>query len=652
MSLTRRFICALLIACFAGPGILASCAVVRPNKEPVINESEARGFLNTATEYMNANPKQPARANDFFKSAIGSNYKLLPAHLGYQDSFFEYYNPDVAAQEKQKNEMLAMYEKYAKRYPADPMFQHLYGRMLDKLGKRKDAVPYFKEALKLDDKYYLAHAALAKFYEEVDKSPALAQFHKDKSEKYRAIQELRNAIAADPSNIVLHREYQDLMLAAEKSRDVEPEAVLKEYEQRLKDAKGTADEPQYLYLYGRLLGQMSNPEDAKTQFELAASLNPKLPWPYDGLGTYYILKAQEQGTSQKDADDCINKAMQMYEKAVRLDNKLLTTKLKLAELYMNVSSLRQGQAEEIRTRAAGRALAPEEQDKIKSLLGEAYRLSGECKARITEMLADQPQEPEVLLLTATFQYEDGSYFLAKQAAATGLNLTKEKPPVDPEVRDRIEIKLTGIMQDSDIFIRQLAENRVQKGAVFPHFFFENEFRARMQSDDANLRANTIQALAAFYIGVMQTRDELDEKILADYEQMQKTALVLIGEALADGADNVRLNAVKAAGALGVEPFCEDIGKILANAKEPDEMRREAALALGNMRSAKAVEFLIEGLKDESRPVREYSIKGLRDLAIQTFGYDYAAEVGKRLETAEKIKKWWEENKATYQVPKP
>jgi len=651
MKASRRFAFALLILCLLAAGMLASCKGIIAPKEPVINEEQARGFLNTANEYMNAKPPQPARANDFFKSAIDSNYKLLPAHLGYQDSFFAYYSPDAPAQAKQKDAMLAMYEKFVKRYPADPMFQFLYGRMLDKLGKRREAVPYFKEAVRLDKTYYPAHAALAKFYEEVDKSMGLAGDERVTAEKYRTIQELRSAIAADPANIALHREYQDAMLAAEsgKAKYIEPGTVMKEYEQRLQQARGTADEPRYLYLHGRLLGQMRSLEDARTEFEHAANLNPKFPWSYDGLGTYYILKAQEPGTSQKDADDYVNKAMQMYEKAVRLDNKLVTTKLKLAELYLNVSALRQGEAGEILARAAGQALTPEEQDKIKSLRDEAYHLGGECKARISELLADQPQNPEVLLLTATFQYADGSYFLAKQTAAAGLALIKEKPPIDPETGEKMEAKLTGIMRDSDIFAKRLAGNGADE--VPPQFFFEPEFRARMQSDDANLRANMIETLVKFYVRVLQIRDSLNEKMLADYEQMQKTAVVLMGEALSDKADNVRLAAVQAVRALQVEPFCEEIGKILIDANEPEEMRHEAALALGEMRSAKAVEPLIEGLKDESQPVREYSIKALRDLAVQTFGYDYAAAPEKRNAAIEKIKKWWEENKAAYQVPK-
>jgi tetratricopeptide (TPR) repeat protein len=633
-----------LIACVAG---LVSCVTT---KEPAVNEEQARGYLNTANEFMKATPPQPARANAFFKSAIDSNYRLLAAHTGYQDSFFEYYNADVAAQETQKNEMLAMYAGHVKKYPADAMFQYLYGRMLDKAGMRGEAAPYFKEAVRLDEKYYPAHEALAKYYEEVGKNPLTAREHREKAEKYRAIQEARDAIAADPSNIPAHRQYQDVMLAAEKSHDVEKGAALKEYEQRLAGSAGTAEEARYLYLYGRLLGQSGDLEAARTHFERAAELDPKMPWPCDGLGIYCMLKAGTPGISPGEADDFMTKALGMFEKAVRLDGKQLVIKKKLAGLYLEVSARRQARAEEIRLKAEGRALTPDELNQVKAALRDSYRMESECKARLMEMLGEKIADPEVQFYLAAFMFSDQSHVLAKQAAEAGLALLKEKPLPDAKDGEAIKVKLTGIAQDSAIWIRRLEENRDLETSAYPHSFFDEEFGARMGSEKAAMRANTVLALTAFIVQSAKRMDELDPDVRGDYERMQMSALKMISGAVFDKEDAVRLNAVKAVGGFQVKPMCEEVGKILVNAKESEELRREAALALGDMRLAAGVDFLIEGLKDESQSVREYSADGLRSLGVQTFGYDYAAEAEKRAEAIAKIKQWWDENKANYRAP--
>lgn len=631
----------LLIAC------LASCLTT---KEPAVNEEQARGYLNTANEFMKATPPQPARANAFFKSAIDSNYRLSAAHVGYQDSFFAYYNAAVPAQETQKNEMLAMYAGYVKKYPADAMFQFLHGRMLDKAGKRGEAAPYYKEAVRLDEKYYPAHEALAKYYEKVGKNPLTAREHGEKAEKYRAIQEARDAIAADPSNIPAHRRYQDVMLAAEKSHDVEKGAALKEYEQRLAEAAGTAEEAQYLYLYGRLLGQSGDLEAARTHFERAAALNPKMAWAYDGMGTYYILKRTEPGLSPSDKDDLLTKALGMFEKAVKLDNKELTTRKKLVSLYLEVSAIRQAKAREIQLKAEGRALTAAEEQEVRDALRDQYRMETECKARLMEMLGEKIADAEVQMYMAMFMYVDGSYMLAKPAAEAGLGLLKEMPLADAEDNEAVKVKLTGIAQDSGTWLKRLEENRDLQEGVYPRYFFDEEMGARMGSEKAAMRANTVLFLGGFIAESARMMNEMDPDVREDYKRMQMSALKMISGAVFDKEDAVRLNAVKAVGGVQVKPMCEEVGKILVNAKEGEEMRREAALALGEMRVAGAVDFLIEGLRDESQSVREYSADGLRSLGVQTFGYDYAAEAEKRAEAIAKIIKWWDENKANYQAP--
>jgi tetratricopeptide (TPR) repeat protein len=431
---------------------------------------------------------------------------------------------------------------------------------------------------------------------------------------------------------------------------MEEGTVLKEYEQRLKEAGGGPNEAQYRYLYGRVLGQTGEEhlEDARKQFEQAAAINPKFAWAYDGLGTYYNLKAASKTTSDKDAADFRDKATQMFEKAVRTDGKLFTTKQKLAAQYMDVSERRASQAMGIRAKARGRPLTLEEDKQVNSLVRESLRLSEECKTRLLELLNEQPQEPEVYVLMAVFMYSDGSFLMAKQTALTGLALMKDKQPADPENRDKMESDFNGIAQKCDMLIRQLAENTQPKDTVFPHFFFEKEFRARLQSDNEALRANTVNHLKYYYDTVPKMKDEP----VTDYTPMQMMALVLIGEALGDKSEVVQMNAVDALGMLQVAPFAEEVGKILVDKKASDEMRRKAALALGNMHTAKAVDPLIDGLEDKNQAVREYCLKGLRDMAVQTFGYGYADEPDKRAEAIKKIRDWWKENKSTYPVPEP
>jgi len=622
------------------------------DREPVVNEEAARADLRAAQEFMKTEPPQPARANVLFKSAIESDYRLLPAHIGHQDSFFAYYNPQAQLQVRQLNEMQQMYEKYAKKYPSEAMFQYLYGRMLDKMNQRREAVPYLKAALKLDSQYYLAHADLAGFYDEVDKSPALAKYHREKSERYRVIHELKTGLAADPSDVSLHRRYQDVMLLAEESRDVPSGTVLEEYRRRLQDAKAGDQrrEAQYQYLYGRLLGQTGDLEEAREHFERASALDDRLPWPYDGLATYYIRKAQEPGVGEADSNDYINKALQMLEKAVRKDPNQTAIRLKLSALYMEVSSLRLSQAEVIRAGAEGGILTREDERRIKSLLRDAYRFSNECKSLLLETFHEGVKEPNLYQQLATLMFGDGCYFMARKTALTGLVLLGSNPPGHPQALEKIKVKLTGIAKDCKVYMTRLQEGRDTSEMPFPQLFFKDEFRARMQSKKVDFRARTVKDLALFYAQVMRDREKIDESILHDYERMQGDALVQIGLALEDSEDKVRKEAINVLGVLRVQPFCEGIGKILQDPKESADLRWEATLALGAMRTVDAVNYLITGLKDEDDGVREESAKGLRKLGVQTFGYDFDDKLSVRAEKTRRIEEWWKENMDTHRIP--
>lgn len=636
-------LCAALLSSCGGAGIIPG-----GEKAPVVNEEEARAHLRTALSFADSRPPQWARANAEFKSAVDADYRLLPAHIGYQDSFFKLFNPQVPVQVERQGEMLKMYEKYAKKYPSEAAFQYLLGRMLDNMNRRKDAVEYFKAAIKLDDRFYPAHADLARFYDEVDKSPALAKYHRDKSEKYRAIHELRGALAANPSDIPLHRQYQDVMLAAEDSKDVRAGAALEEYKTRLQDAAGDPKrEAQYLYLYGRLLGQTGSLEEARKNFEQAAALNDKLPWPYDGLGTYFIRKAQEPGTSEADRDDFINQALQMLEKAARKDPAQPVINLKLSGLCAEVASLRLKQADALRAKTE--SPSPEEERKMKELLWDAYRRSNQGKSILLGMTETDLREPELYQQMAMLMYGDECYFLTRQTSLAGLAILRENPPVDPAARQRMEVKLSGLAADSETFIRRMEEDR-EKSPHCPQLFFEEEFRARMQSGSDDFRARIVTHLAAFYEQIMQDRQLLDPRILPDYEKMQKAALVQIGMALKDKAEKVRKEAVSVLGLLRVQPFCENIGRILQDPGESAALRREAATALGRMRAAEGIDFLITGLKDEDRFVREESADSLREMGVQTFGYNFDEEDAARAEKIRKIEDWWKENRAAHKIP--
>ncbi|RKY28402.1 MAG: hypothetical protein DRP79_02270 [Planctomycetota bacterium] len=641
-------LCALPIA------LLTSCKgggiIPGRDRKPEINEEEARAHLKTALEFMEAG--QWAHANFEFKAAIDADYRLSPAHIGYQDSFFRFFNPEVPRQVDQQSEMLKMYEMYARERPSEAMFQYLCGRMLDKMNRRKEAVPYFKKAIKLNDRYYLAHADLARFYSEVDKSPALAKYHKEKSEKYRAIHELRTRLAAKPFDIALHRQYQDAMLAAERSNDLPSGTVIEEYRKRLQDVTGDRKrEAQYLYLYGRLLGQAGELEEARKHFERASLLDEKLPWPYDGLGTYYIRKAQEIGAGAAERIDCINKALQALEKAARKGPDQTVIQLKLAGLYVEVSSLRLKQADTIRANAAAGMLTRDDERRIKGFLREAYRMSSDSKAILLGLVNEGVTEPGVYRQLASLMFGDGCYFTALQTALAGLALMEDNPPPDPAAREKLHTKLTGIVNDCKVYIARLEENRDTSGMPFPQLFFKKEFRARMRSEVSGFRARTVKSLAAFYVQVLKDREKIDPAILPDYEQMQKDALVQLDMALSDGADEVRREAIKVLGLLRVAPSCEKIGAMLIDPDENAEVRRDAATTLGEMRTVKAVDYLIRGLKSGDRYVRENCASALVKLGVQTFGYNFDDKPAQRAEKIKKIEDWWRGNRETYTIPR-
>jgi len=133
--------------------------------------------------------------------------------------------------------------------------------------------------------------------------------------------------------------------------------------------------------------------------------------------------------------------------------------------------------------------------------------------------------------------------------------------------------------------------------------------------------------------------------------MQKDALVQLDMALSDDADEVRREAIKVLGLLRVAPSCEKIGAMLIDPDENAEVRRDAATTLGEMRTVKAVDYLIRGLKSGDRYVRENCASALVKLGVQTFGYNFDDKPAQRAEKIKKIEDWWRGNRETYTIPR-
>jgi hypothetical protein len=81
----------------------------------------------------------------------------------------------------------------------------------------------------------------------------------------------------------------------------------------------------------------------------------------------------------------------------------------------------------------------------------------------------------------------------------------------------------------------------------------------------------------------------------------------------------------------------------------EEVREFAIHALGEIRDARAMPTLIEGLSDESENVRGNAHRAIEKTARKSFSYRYDDPKDVRALAAERIGKWWKENEASFRV---
>lgn len=113
-----------------------------------------------------------------------------------------------------------------------------------------------------------AGGSAAKLHEE-------AKFAEKDGRPEAALRKYREAIAADPENVEIHRDYQNLR------RKVDgPQAVRDEYRRRRDENPKSAPAA---YLYGRLLEK----EELEREMKRSIELDPEFPWPRMALALYF-----------------------------------------------------------------------------------------------------------------------------------------------------------------------------------------------------------------------------------------------------------------------------------------------------------------------------------------------------------------------------
>jgi len=630
-------------------------AVGCKSKKPEVDvrapgEDRARAVAHLKTAQRQADKKQYALAHEEFRAAIEADEGLFAAHLGFQDSFFAYFDPQIEDQARERDSMIKMYRDFARKSEGSAEFQFLYGRMLDRTGARADAAEYYRKTLKLDYKLFPAHMALADICEQVEKSPNQARVHRETGEKFQMVYELESKIEQNPLDIASHRRYQDAMLLMEDRMHeyYPPGGVMERYKSLVEQHATTGSEATFRYLYGRLLGQLGRLGEAKLQFERARDLRPKLSWPYDGLATYHLMQAS---IKPGEAETMVDNAIRLYKKAVERDPKQIESRVKLIQARIWMSKILVAEHDKLKRRVnEGYNLTQQKKDQIISFVVRIHDNTRNCKNEVIELVTENPESAEAYFTLATFAAQDGAFLLAEDALAQAQAVFDALPQSEAKAKMDLRKSIDSLKKEISAQISGIITGEINEVALpLPAGFLSKEAGLRLKHESPVLRVLTVNMLASLCVDIIRDEDTMPDALRVDYKNAAKNATFLVAQALDDKDDEVRLASLRALGNLMLDPFQDKVCAVLRDVKADSRLRREAAIALKKMRVKESVDVLIEGLKADDADVRKYSAEALLDIVGRMHGYNYDDPAEKRTEAVARWGKWWAENKETFEV---
>ncbi len=650
-NLTRKILAvlaifALVTAVSCGPGKKKDDQTDTDPVQTTAERAEAVGFLKSARRYIDENdPPKYALACQMYYEAIEADPTLFPAHLGYQDSFFKYFDAGVPSQAKERDKMKKMYASYAKRHKDSAEFQYLYGAMLDKCGEPIRAAKYYRAALKLDYTLYQAHLALADVCEKYEKSPSQTALHRKEGEKFRMVCELEEAVERKPFDIVAHRNRQDAMLLMENEEPAHfpPGATLERYRKLMeKHAAGSRDAT-FRYLYGRLLGQAGQTEDAQKQFETARTIRPKLAWPNDGLAAVYVNLANNKPLDESEKQ--ISKAVRLSQKSVTLDPKQIDFRLRLLQLRQMLDRIYAMQARKLsEIERRGGLLSKSQEEKRTNYSIKIHNNRMAFKTEAMETVSQYENNPRPYFALGYFAYSDGAFLFAREVAGIAKSLAGSMTGADAKLNADLIEQTKILKEEADRAVKELISG---KRNVMARTLLIEESRRRLKDENAELRKRTVSMLTQLCVAFQAGLDSLPEALRADYRNRIKQSVVLIAGALDDKDPDVIVEAVRSVGALQIDPFADKVAAILADKKAEPRLRMEAAIAVKSMRTKSAVPALIGGLEADNADVRKFSAEALVAIVGRSHGYNHDDTPENRSKAVEKWKKWWEENKQSW-----
>ncbi len=643
------------LSIFAVLLLTLGAAVCCKSKEPEVDvrapeEARTRAVAHLKTAQRQADKKQYALAHEEFRAAIEADEELFAAHLGFQDSFFAYFDPQIEDQARERDSMIKMYRDFARKHERSSEFQFLYGRMLDRTGERAEAAEYYREALKIDRKLFPAHMALADICEQVEKSPNQARVHRETGEKFQTVYELESKIEQNPLDIPSHRRYQDTMLLMEDRmhEDYPPGGVLERYKSLVEKHATTGNEATFRYLYGRLLGQLGRLEEAKLQFERARDLRPKLSWPYDGLATYHLMQASIR---PGESETLVDNAIRLYKKAVERDPQQIESRVKLIQARIWLSKILAAENDKLKRRVnEGYEITQQQKDQIISFAVRIYDNTKNCKNEAIELVTQNPESAEAYFAFATFAAQDGAFLLAEEALAQARAVFAALPQSEARTKTDLRKNIDLLEKEISAQISGIITGEIKEVVLpLPAGFLGKEAGLRLKHESPVLRVLTVNMLTRLCADIIQDEGTMPEALRGDYQYAAQNATFLIAQALDDKDDEVRLASLRALGNLMLDPFQDRVCAVLRDVKADPRLRREAAIALKKMRVKESVDTLIEGLKADDADVRKYSAEALLDLVGRMHGYNYDDPAEKRTEAVAQWEKWWAENKETFEI---
>ena len=639
----------------AGLSLAVSCGskdTAEDSRTPRSTEHRDTAIALLKTAQRQSEKKQYALAHESYRSAIEADPEIFSAHLGFQDSFFEYYDPRIEDQAEEYGRMMKTYRDHARKHGDSTEFQYLYGRLLDRDGSRKEAAEYYRKALEIDYKLFPAHIGLAEIYEQVEISPNLARDHRQKGKKFGMLFELETAVEQNPFDVSTHRLYQDAMFEAENNmpRYYPPGGLMERYKSLLEKYAATDREPMFLYLIGRIYGWMGRTEEARQKFEQASKLRPSLPWPYDGLATYNLKLAMKSGVELDKSRVLVEKSIRLYQKAVRLDPKQVESRLKLLNARMQMTGIHSAYLKKLgRIVAQGGELTQKQEEEIPHHRIKMHDHRTACKNEVLELISQDPKNIEAYLYLAVFACEDGAYLLAQEVCDTALSVYGTISESEARKKSDVIDQVNKLKKNVDDVVGNILTGRGDEAASLPKAFTIEEAGKRMKSESGELRKRTVIILASLCAQIIADKDRMPDALKGDYGRLAQYAVRLISTGMEDGDVEVKLASVRALGDLEISPFAEKVAAILADPNAEPRLRTEAAIALKKMREKDSIPFLVEGLKAENEDIRRFSAEALYGITGRKHGYNYDDPPEKRKKAIAEWKQWWKENSDTFEI---